>query len=53
MGTNRNIYIKDRELDKWVLDKIAEDRFRNYSHAVETALKLLKDREGAKSAGAF
>jgi len=49
----RNIYIKDRELDKWVLKKIAENRFRNYSHAVEVALKQLKEKEEAKPYGAF
>jgi hypothetical protein len=45
MGTNRNIYIKDSTLDKWVILKIKDNRFRNYSHAVEQALKLLKERE--------
>jgi len=52
MGS-RNIYIKNRELDNWVLKKIAEDRFRNYSHAVEVALKLLKDKEEVRLPGAF
>ena len=53
MGTTQNIYIKDKELDKWVRKKIGDGRFRNYSHAVETALKLLREKEEAKPHGAF
>jgi len=45
MATTQNIYIKDRELDKWVREKIKDGRFRNYSHAVETALKSLREKE--------
>jgi hypothetical protein len=48
MGTNRNIYIKDSELDKWVVKKVDENRFRSYSHAVELALKMLREKEEVK-----
>lgn len=53
MGTTQNIYIKDDELDKWVRKKIEDGRFRNYSHAVETSLKLLKEKESARPPAAF
>lgn len=55
MGSSRNVYIKDDDLDAWVVNKIGENRFRNYSHAVETALRLLRRKEAVSpvSTGAF
>lgn len=49
----KNVYIKDGDLNAWVEKKIEGGRFRSYSHAVEMALKLLKEKEEAKPHGAF
>jgi len=49
----RNVYIKDDKLDEWIRKKVEAGRFRSYSHAVEVALKLLREKEEARPAGAF
>lgn len=44
MGAH-NVYVKDHELEKWIAEKLKDGKYRNYSHAVEVALKMLKAKE--------
>ena len=43
----------DKKLTQWIEDMIKSGRFRNYGHVVEVALKLLREKEEARPAGAF
>jgi len=43
MGRIISAYIKDKELIEWLYKKTKEQRFRNISHAITVALKLLKE----------
>lgn len=43
IGKTKSIYFRDEELLAWVEDKVEEGTFRNPSHAVERALKELRD----------
>lgn len=53
MGKSLHIYIKDEELDAWVRENVgSRKRFRSYSHAVETALDLLR-RKAEETPGPF
>lgn len=53
VGKSHHVYIRDKELEKWVESKIRESRFRTWSHAVEVALKLLRSKKETESLGPF
>lgn len=48
MGRVISAYIKDREILEWLEKKIEDQTFRNVSHAVTVALKLLKEEMDKK-----
>jgi len=43
-----NVYIKDKELERWVKLQIEEKIFSDWSHAVSLALHQLKSRMSPK-----
>lgn len=53
VGKSRHVYIRDKELEKWVESKIREGRFRTWSHAVEAGLKLLRGKKEPEVLGGF